>query len=324
MPEEIHSLQHVSLRTAWPDEARDFTPWLADRLDRVGAALDMELELEGTEVTVPPAGRIDIIARQAQTGAKVVIENQLEESDDSHCLRLLGYAASTDAYILVWVAKHFTDYHRSILNWVNKADTIDVYAVTVRAYRVGNILAADFQTVVEPSQPRPGISSPAKETWTTRYGDFYRPLVARLGRSGVHPVGKGGYRGRWRSFLTGYPGVIYSTALNKDKGRVQVQLVLKGTEHQRTYGSLIRHRAKIDKTLDHAAKWHQGDRKFWVRLETEELDAVRNWGGEEDLEAVRERMAETLLRLRDAVQPYLDRVMEAEQNYGQGSAQRTE
>lgn len=322
MPEEIHSLQHVDLRTAWPDEARDFTPWLANRLDRVGAALEMELELEGTEVTVPLAGRIDIIARQAQTGAKVVIENQLEESDDSHCLRLLGYAASADAYILVWVAKHFTAYHRSILNWVNEADTIDVYAVTVRAYLVGNILAADFRTVVEPSQPRPGISSPAKETWTTRYGDFYRPLVARLGRSGVHPVGKGGYRGRWRSFQTGYPSAIYSTALNK--GQVQVHLVLKGTEHRRTYDALIRHRAEIGKRLDHAAKWHQGDRESWVRLETEELEAVQNWGGEEELEAVRERMVETLLRLRDAVQPYLDQVMEADENDGHAGAQRTE
>ena len=61
----------------------------------------------------------------------VVIENQLEQSDDSHCLRLLGYAATAEAYILVWVAQHFTTYHRSILNWVNEADTIDVYAVTV-------------------------------------------------------------------------------------------------------------------------------------------------------------------------------------------------
>ena len=86
----------------------------------------MELELVQTEVTVPQAGRVDIIARQTPTGAKVVIENQLERSDDSHCLRLLGYAASAEAYILVWVAQHFTDYHRSILNWVNEADTIDV------------------------------------------------------------------------------------------------------------------------------------------------------------------------------------------------------
>ena len=216
----------MSLRTAWPDEAHDFTPWLADHLDLLGAALGMELEPVQKEASVPQAGRVDIIARQAQTGAKVVIENQLENSDDSHCLRLLGYAASAEAYILVWVARHFTTYHRSILNWVNEADTIDVYAVTVQAYRVGDALAADFQTVIEPSQPQPGTSSPVRETWSTRYAKFYRPLVARLRRSGVHPVGKGGYRGRWRSFQTGYPGVIYSTGLYEE--RAQVHLVPEG------------------------------------------------------------------------------------------------
>ena len=115
---------------------------------------------------MPQAGRVDIIARQTQTEAKVVIENQLEQSDDSHCLRLLGYAASAEAYILVWVAPAL--HHRSILNWVNEADTIDVYAVTVQAYRVGDALAAAFRTVVEPSQPQPGPSSPVRETWSTR------------------------------------------------------------------------------------------------------------------------------------------------------------
>ena len=307
MPERIHPLQPVSLRAAWPDEARDFTPWLADHLDLLGAVLGLELELVRTEVPVPPAGRVDIIARQAQTEAKVVIENQLQSSDDSHCLRLLGYAANAEAYILVWVARHFTDYHRSILNWVNEADTIDVYAVTVRAYRVGDAWAADFQTVVEPAQSPSEDSSPVRETWSTRYAEFYRPLVARLRRSGVHPVGKGGFRGRWRSFQTGYPGAIYCTGLNE--GRVQVELILKGTDHQRTYGALIRHQAEIDATLDQTAKWHQGDRNSWLRLKTEELEAVQQWGPEEALETVRERMEENLLRLRAAVQPYLDQVL---------------
>ena len=66
---------------------------------------------------MPEAGRVDIIAQQVSTMAKVVIENQLEDSDDSHCLRLLGYAANADANILVWVARDFTAYHRSILPW---------------------------------------------------------------------------------------------------------------------------------------------------------------------------------------------------------------
>ena len=140
---EIQPLEPVSLREAWPNEARDFTPWLADNIHLLGGKLDLRLEQVRTEVTLPGAGRVDICAEQAGTDAKVVIENQLAESDDSHCLRLLGYAANAEANILVWVARAFTAYHKSILEWLNDADTIHVYAVTVRAYRVGEALAAD-------------------------------------------------------------------------------------------------------------------------------------------------------------------------------------
>lgn len=323
MPEEIHQLESVNLRTAWPDEARDFTPWLAKRLHLLGEALGMELELAKTEVSLPQAGRVDIIAQQVHTGAKVVIENQLKRSDDSHCLRLLGYAANAEAYILVWVAQHFTDYHRSILNWMNEADNIDVYAVTVQAYRVGDALAADFRTVVEPAYLQPGRpSSPVKETWSTRYAKFYRPLVVRLRQSGIHPVGKGGFRGRWRSFQTGYPGAIYCSGLNEE--RVQVELILKGIHHQRTYDALIKHQAEIEAGLDQTATWHRGDRKSWLGLKTEHLEAVRQWDPEKDLETVQTRMEENLLRLRDAVQPYLDQVMGATQDHGHDGAQHIE
>lgn len=322
MTEEIHALRSVRLREAWPNEALDFTPWLAGNLDRLGDALGMDLEFVKREASVPNAGRADIIARQARTDAKVVIENQLGRSDDSHCLRLLGYAAGEEAYVLVWVARDFTEYHRRILNWVNEADTIDVYAVTVRAYRVGDALAADFRTVVEPTQPQPGKSSSVKKTWSTRYAEFYRPLVARLRRSGIHPVGRGGWRGRWRSFQTGHAAAIYTTALHE--GRAHASLVLTGPDHQRTYGALIHHRADIDAKLDQRAKWREGDRDSGLGLATEQLEPLQQWGPEDGLEAVREELEKLLVQLRDTVQPYLDQVMEAAHDDGEGAGERTE
>lgn len=98
---EINSLKPLSLREVWPDETKDFTPWLADHLHLLGDKLNLAFESIKREVTLPGAGRVDIFARQVGTDANVVIENQLGQSDDSHCLRLLGYAANADANILV-------------------------------------------------------------------------------------------------------------------------------------------------------------------------------------------------------------------------------
>ena len=300
---EIHALEPVNLREAWADEARHFTPWLADHLELLGTELELDLQLVGQEVTLPGAGRVDILAEQAGTGDMVVIENQLGMSDESHFSRLLGYAANAEANILVWVAQGFTNYYCSILRWLNASDTIDVYAVKVNAYRVGDALAAGFQTVVEPPQAPPGTSSPARETMSTHYANFYRQLVAQLRRAGLQAVGKGGWRGRWRSFQSGYPHIVYATGLNE--GKAQLFLSLEGADQLQIYHALTQYQAEIDAGLVGDAVWHQGDRNSSVMLETE----AAAMGSEEDLENTRQWMADNLLRLQAVIQPHLDRAM---------------
>ena len=258
----------MSLRKVWPDEARDLTPWLADHLHLLGSKLNLALELVAVESTLPEAGRVDIIAEQVGTKAKVVIENQLEVSDDSHCLRLLGYAANADANILVWVARDFTSYHRSTLSWLNESDNIAVYAVAVRAYRVGDAIAADFRLIIEPPQSQPGTASTSSGmTTNTYYADFYRPVVAQLRRSGLLPVSRGGWRGRWRSFQTGHPNVVYAAGLSE--GKAWAFLSVYGTDNQHIYHALTQHRAEIDAQLCGGAEWEQGEEQSWVGLQTE-------------------------------------------------------
>ena len=301
---EINALEPVKLRQVWPDEARDFTPWLKDHLQLLGAKLNLALENAEAEVTLSGAGRADIVAEQVGTKAKVVIENQLGESDDSHCLRLMGYAAKAEANILVWVAQDFTEYHRSILSWLNESDTVAVYAVAVRAFQVADAKAVDFQLVVEPPQSQPGATSTSTGMNTNTYfADFYRPVVAQLRRSELYPVSRGGWRGRWRSFQSGYPQVVYAARLSEDKA--WAYLAVNGKENQHIYHALSQHRDEIDAELSDGAEWDLGKDSSWMGLRTE---AVLS-DPELDLEAVGEWIAENLLRLRNVVQPYLEQAI---------------
>ena len=63
---ELGRLQKVSLRDVWQDEAKDFTPWLAQEknIALLGETLDMELEVEAQERNVGPF-RADILCRDA-------------------------------------------------------------------------------------------------------------------------------------------------------------------------------------------------------------------------------------------------------------------
>ena len=303
---ELGKLEQVGLRSIWPDEARDFTPWLAQNLDLLGAELGTELELDRQEVTLPGgAGRVDILAKQVGSDASVVIENQLELSDDRHCLRLLGYAASIGADILVWVARGFTEYHRSIVKWINDTDSINIYAVTVESWRIGDSRAVRFHLVESPqSELATRRSSSNSPNTNQRYANFYRPVVEKLRRSELPPIGRGGWRGKWRSFQTGHPPHIYSLGL-EDVGEARAYFEARGENVQAVYDALREHRAEIDSKLSGATiEWQ--DRHRWIALKT--IASLND--PEEKHEETREWMASNLLKLRDVIQPYLDQIMD--------------
>ena len=79
-----------------------------------------------------------------------------------------------------------------------------------------------------------------------------------------------------------------------------------GADNQHIYNALTQHRAEIDAELDDGAEWEQGEDQSWVGVRTEAVTSDPRL----NLEAVGEWIAENLLRLRDVVQPYLDKVMD--------------
>lgn len=299
---EIYPLKPLHLREVWRNEAKNFTPWLADNLPLLGSAVNMDLELVGQEETLGIAGRVDIRAKQTATGDNVVIENQLGKSDHSHCLRLLGYAATANANILIWVAQEFTDYHQSILSWLNESDNIAIYAVEVRAFTVDGRKVVDFRVVVEPTQES-AISAPKRKTASTYYAEFYRPVIESLRRGGLLKVGKGGFAGRYRSFQTGYQGVYYSSGFKE--GRATASLGMYGDDRQHIYRALAQYQTEIDAKLDGRPEWHVQGHQCWLWLMNDEVsddpasipEEVGHW------------LVENLLKLRDVAQPYLELVM---------------
>ena len=139
MAVEFGNLESVDLRDAWRHEANDFTPWLAENLDRLSEAISIPLESVKTEAPVEQFSA-DILARNPLDDSVVLIENQLEWSDHTHLGQILTYLAGLEARTVIWVARDFLGAHLSAIRWLNEntVDSFNFFAVQVKVVRIGD------------------------------------------------------------------------------------------------------------------------------------------------------------------------------------------
>ncbi len=168
------------------------TPWLAERLDLLGEELGLTLEKVGQEVPVGPYF-LDILAKaHGEDGGDVLvaIENQLEWSDLLHLGQLLTYATGRDARVAVWVAPEFRRQLAEALHRLNEwtHDGISFYAVRVEVVRRDGSaeLGPRFRKVVWPGgwDEDSTAADGAQSEEGRLYDDFFKPLIARLVRTG--------------------------------------------------------------------------------------------------------------------------------------------
>ena len=185
-------VQRVDVRSMWPHEAYDFTPWLAERLDLLGEELGLALEEVKQEAPVGPYF-LDILAKaHGEDGGDVLvaIENQLEWSDLLHLGQLLTYATGLDARVAVWVAPEFRRQLAEALHRLNEwtRDEIGFYGVRVEVVmRDGSAeLEPRFRKVVWPGGWDEDSTVPdgAQSEESRLYDDFFKPLIAELVRTG--------------------------------------------------------------------------------------------------------------------------------------------
>ena len=138
---DLDHLKRVELRKVWPHEALDFTKWLSSpaNLNMLGEAVGVELELIETESSVG-SFNVDIYAQEVGTGRKVIIENQLEDTNHDHLGKVITYAAGKGAQVIIWVVAHARDEHRQAIEWLNEHTDNDFgfFLVEIELWTIGD------------------------------------------------------------------------------------------------------------------------------------------------------------------------------------------
>lgn len=251
----LGSLELVDLRTIWPDEARDFTPWLAqeENLRRLSDALNLELEIDRVEVAVGPYSA-DIVATDASSNTKVVIENQLEKTDHDHLGKVLTYASGLEARILVWIAKKFTDEHRQTFDYLNECTSgrLRLFAVEVEVFRIGDSQPAPhFKLVSTPNEyvaATHNASSELSETkalyleFWTGFRDYCRETGETFSLQSPRPQ-------HWYTVRIGRSGFSLSLTVSTMHNRLGCELYLRGPSAKQAFRLLKESQHDIEAAL---------------------------------------------------------------------------
>lgn len=152
-------LERVDPRTVWPDEARNFTPWLLNNASYLGDVLNLEIQLDVREHPIGPFS-LDLFGQDLSNRCVLIVENQLTPTDHKHLGQLLTYAAGTQpqAGTIVWIAPEFRDEHRQALDFLNASVTteggqrIRFFGIEIGVVRIANsVPAPQFTVVASPS-----------------------------------------------------------------------------------------------------------------------------------------------------------------------------
>lgn len=164
---ELGKLEKIELREVWRHEALDFTRWLAkkENIAILSKEIGIDIEVIETEMSV---GRynVDIYARDIESNKRIVIENQLENTNHDHLGKMLVYAAGLDADIAIWIVKDVNEEHRQAVEWLNdnSFEKINIFLVKVELWQIDNSpIAPKFQVICEPNNWAKVLKQQSKE-----------------------------------------------------------------------------------------------------------------------------------------------------------------
>ena len=197
---DFSELVELELREAWPDEAGDFTPWLEDNLQRLSRVIGIAIEPDDSQVWVD-GFTADVLASFPVNGSRVVIENQLDNTDHAHLGQILSNMARLEAQTAIWLAREFQPAHLSAIRWlnINTPGDFNFFAVRVRAVRIGEFpspIAPIFDVLAKPHDWDRRVVALNQATQSTgRVNDRLNRLRRRRNDF-------------WRAYAEQYPGEV--------------------------------------------------------------------------------------------------------------------
>lgn len=306
---KLSKLEEIKdIRKVWANEASDFTPWLSkdENIMILSDAIGIDITVNETESVVGDFN-VDIFASETGTERKIIIENQLEDTDHDHLGKLITYASGKSADIIIWVVKHAREEHKAAIEWLNNHtdDKIGFFLCEIKLYRIGTSEpAVKFEVIERPNDWTKEVkkNEAASITQQQRY-DYW---VAFQNYAFQNTDFAKNFRRRkpsldhWMNFSIGSSACYLTVSQIQKRNELDVEIYI--SDDKELFRSLLENRDEIEKAIGLTFDWRELRERKASRIVIEKqvsFDDRSQWKSQYDW------LIETMVNMKKVFKEYL-------------------
>ena len=270
--EKLGTLKRVELKRIWQLEASDFSKWLSKEKniallsDTIGIIIDPDSLVMEDKVG---DFRVDISGQEEGTDRKIIIENQLEDTNHDHLGKLITYASGKQASILIWIVKHAREEHKQAIEWLNQHtdNTVGFFLIEIELWQIGDSpVAPKFNIVEKPNTWAKTINDKTLskneqllfDFWSQFNDDFNTNVeFARSFRPRTPQAAN------WYDLAIGNSHYYISLTLSPSKHEVRCSIYFSNSKD--IYNQFYNHRNELEATLGDL-KWNEANKDCRIYL----------------------------------------------------------
>ena len=296
------------LRKVWPHEALDFTPWLSqeENISLLSDAIGIDITVDETESNVGDFN-VDIFASETGTDRKIIIENQLEETNHDHLGKLITYASGKSADLIIWLVKHAREEHKAAIEWLNNHtdEKIGFFLCEIKLYQIGaSEPAVKFEVIEKPNDWTKEMKKKESVTETQQqrydYWVAFQDYALKNDEFAKHFKRRASTYDHWMNFAIGSSEC--HLAINQIQKRNELILELYIDNSKELFHQLYEHKTEIENDLGFDLDWRELPEKKASRIL---ITKKVNFNNRNKWQEQFDWLIEKILKMRAAFKKYL-------------------
>lgn len=273
------------LRSVWKHEAADFSRWLAkeENLNKLGDEIGIDMELRSIE-SKTGSFSTDILAVEVNTDNRIIIENQLEQTNHDHLGKIITYASGQDAKTIIWVVKEAREEHRQAIDWLNEHtdEEINIFLCKIELWKIDDsAIAPKFQIVSSPNNwtktIKRGLNNELTSTKTLQY-HYWAKLSEEIDNNYPKFNSRKPNGQHWYNLAIGTSLANISLTINTQKDEIKSSIEIKNNKELFDY--LFSEKEEIETIINEKLKWRRLDNKkaSFIEISSDfDINDENNW-----------------------------------------------